>query len=141
MVHMLLSFLGQRVRLTKNGVVVKVPKKINWNPTKTEEEAKKAEEGEKTSSTTERATIIRKKKKKSRRKKLRPRFSTTTTTTTETPEEEIVTTASFFVTPSTTSSTYDPCSVADACGPNAICKPKGSEPDCSCPDGFGGIPR
>lgn len=39
------------------------------------------------------------------------------------------------------SSSYDPCAIADACGPNAVCSSRGSEPACSCPPGFGGIPR
>jgi len=66
---------AQRVRLTKNGVVVKVPKKIDWNPTKKEEKEEK--ETILTLSTTARSTIVRKKKKnKNRRKKLRSRLST-----------------------------------------------------------------
>jgi hypothetical protein len=36
---------------------------------------------------------------------------------------------------------YDPCTELNACGPNAICIPIGTDPVCSCPLGFSGIPR
>ena len=36
---------------------------------------------------------------------------------------------------------YDPCAIPDSCGPNAICSVAGSDPVCSCPTGFSGIPR
>lgn len=36
---------------------------------------------------------------------------------------------------------YDPCAIPDACGPNAICSARSSNPVCSCPSGFSGIPR
>ena len=36
---------------------------------------------------------------------------------------------------------YDPCVIPDACGPNAICTSRNSDPICSCPEGFSGIPR
>ena len=36
---------------------------------------------------------------------------------------------------------YDPCAIPDACGPNAICKSRNSDPVCTCPSGFSGIPR
>ena len=56
------------------------------------------------------------------------------------------------VEPSTTSSSvpaasldanddYNPCDIRGTCGPNAKCEPVGSEPTCSCPNGFSGIPR
>ena len=59
--------------------------------------------------------------------------------------------SNFFITPISpgggdanqliSSSSYDPCAVTEACGPNAKCSPRGSEPVCSCPVGFSGIPR
>jgi hypothetical protein len=36
---------------------------------------------------------------------------------------------------------YNPCDIRGTCGPNAKCEPVGSEPTCSCPNGFSGIPR
>ena len=36
---------------------------------------------------------------------------------------------------------YDPCTELNACGPNAICISQGTDPVCSCPLGFSGIPR
>ena len=36
---------------------------------------------------------------------------------------------------------YDPCTELNACGPNAICIARGTDPVCSCPLGFSGIPR
>ena len=36
---------------------------------------------------------------------------------------------------------YDPCAIPDACGPNARCTTRNSDPVCSCPSGFSGIPR
>ena len=36
---------------------------------------------------------------------------------------------------------YNPCDIRGTCGPNANCEPVGSEPTCSCPTGFSGIPR
>lgn len=36
---------------------------------------------------------------------------------------------------------YDPCSELNACGPNALCSADGTDPVCSCPIGFSGIPR
>ena len=36
---------------------------------------------------------------------------------------------------------YDPCTELNACGPNAICTSRGTDPVCSCPFGFSGIPR
>ena len=80
-------------------------------------------------------------------------FQTTTRTSTTfqtTPNLEIdeATTEPFFVTPLTTSAEtsenvgYNPCSLADACGPNAVCEsPNGVDPICKCPPGFSGIPR
>ena len=78
-----------------------------------------------------------------------PKLDTTTTTS-----AEETTTEPFFVTPlteateSSSSSAasaepgYNPCSLADACGPNAICEaPTGVDPVCKCPPGFSGIPR
>lgn len=38
-------------------------------------------------------------------------------------------------------SSYDPCDIPESCGPNAICTNNNSNPDCSCPSGFSGIPR
>ena len=36
---------------------------------------------------------------------------------------------------------YDPCAIPDSCGPNAKCSVRLSDPVCSCPSGFSGIPR
>lgn len=36
---------------------------------------------------------------------------------------------------------YDPCAIPDSCGPNAVCTTRLSDPVCSCPSGFSGIPR
>jgi hypothetical protein len=36
---------------------------------------------------------------------------------------------------------YNPCDIRGTCGPNAKCEPVRSEPTCSCPNGFSGIPR
>ena len=44
-------------------------------------------------------------------------------------------------TPSSGRSGYDPCAIPDSCGPNAICTTRNSDPICSCPSGFSGIPR
>ena len=73
--------------------------------------------------------------------------STTTFQTTPKVDSEEATTEPFFVTPLTTINVdtelgYDPCSLADACGPNAVCEsPNGVDPVCKCPIGFSGIPR
>jgi hypothetical protein len=78
------------------------------------------------------------------------RFSPTSKTSTTfrtTPklEAEETTTEPFFVTPLTTVDAdvgYNPCSLTDACGPNALCEsPNGVDPVCKCPLGFSGIPR
>ena len=67
--------------------------------------------------------------------------STTTADPNQVEEEDV--TESFFITPfpALLDPAYDPCSISDACGPNAKCTPRGSEPVCSCPVGFSGIPR
>ena len=81
---------------------------------------------------------------------LSPKFRSTTTRTPSTIGNFISSTTERVVTPfppiiliSTTEggSGYDPCAIPDSCGPNAICSVAGSDPVCSCPTGFSGIPR
>ncbi len=101
--------------------VVKVPKEApGWNPVK-------GAAGPDNGAGTKRR---RKKKKKNNRK-----------ATATTPAPSSGSPPSSSGSPPSGSSSYDPCSEPDACGPNAVCSPRGSEPACSCPDGFGGIPR
>ena len=61
----------------------------------------------------------------------------------EAPIQQPVTPFSSIVLVSTTEGNfgYDPCAIPDACGPNAICTTRNSDPICSCPSGFSGIPR
>jgi hypothetical protein len=69
------------------------------------------------------------------------RRSTTVSTTTTT---ETTTLASAFIPtplPIGASDLYDPCEISTSCGPNAKFTARGSEPICSCPAGFSGIPR
>ena len=79
-------------------------------------------------------------------RKFSPTTAPTTTTVQTTPNldtSEEATTEPFFVTPLSASEVgYNPCSLSDACGPNAICQsPNGVDPICKCPPGFSGIPR
>lgn len=99
----------------RKGVVVKVPKKIDWNPVKTAAAAVSLNELDEDD---EKNTKIK-----------------------------VISTEPLFITPpppgtiNDDGTSYNPCSITDACGPNADCTPRGNEPLCTCPRGFSGIPR
>ncbi|TRY80586.1 hypothetical protein TCAL_11630, partial [Tigriopus californicus] len=100
----------------RKGVVVKVPKKIDWNPVKTAAAA--AANLNELNDDNDKSTKIK-----------------------------VISTEPLFVTPpppgliSDDGTSYNPCSITDACGPNAECTPRANEPLCTCPRGFSGIPR
>lgn len=73
-----------------------------------------------------------------------PSFISTTaapppTTTTNVPSRFAINQIDDLTSPGGTE--YDPCTELNACGPNAICIARGTDPVCSCPLGFSGIPR